>query len=51
MSLLIDQKTVNHIKSTKPEIQNKLNEKVMNWAQDNAVEVLMNSNLNNDLSV
>ncbi|WP_040257093.1 hypothetical protein [Rickettsia hoogstraalii] len=23
----------------------------MNWAQDNAVEVLMNSNLNNDLSV
>lgn len=45
MSLLIDQKTVNHVKSAKPTIQNTLNEKLVNWAQGNAVEVLMNSNL------
>lgn len=35
----------------KPTIQNTLNEKLVNWAQDNAVEILMNSNLTKDLSV
>ncbi|MEY4464369.1 MAG: Cell surface antigen-like protein Sca8 [Pseudomonadota bacterium] len=51
MSLLIDQKTVDHVKGVKPTIQNALNEKLIDWAQNNTVEVLMHSNLTTDLSV